>query len=78
MTIEQKKTFVDSCPRKVYNMDSMTQAIDIEELNREKCNLCEECSKYAIDEGHPGVVELAEQQEKFIFTVESTGALSPT
>lgn len=47
MTIEQKRAFIDSCPRKVYSYDSMRQAIDIEDL--EKCNLCNECNKYAKD-----------------------------
>ena len=59
LSIEQKKTFVDRCPRKVYSYDAMRQSVDIEDTN--KCNLCDECNAYAIEEGHPGVVRLDER-----------------
>ena len=60
----------------MYSYDSMRQSVDIEDIN--KCNLCDECNKYATDEGHPGAVILDEVQNKFIYTIESTGALTPT
>jgi len=53
----------------------MRQAVDIEDFS--KCNLCNECNLYAVEQGHPGVVRLDERDDKFIFTVESTGALPP-
>ena len=53
----------------------MRQSVDIE--NADKCNLCDECNKYATEEGHPGTVKLDERQDKFIYTVESTGSLPP-
>ena len=49
LTIEQKKAFVASCPRKVYSYDPMRQAVDIEDFNA--CNLCNECNKYAVEQG---------------------------
>ena len=64
-----------SCPRNGYSYDAMRQSVDIEDVN--KCNLCDECNKYAIDEGHAGAVTLDERQNKFIYTIESTGALPP-
>ena len=76
MSVDQKRAFINSCPRKVYSYDAMRQAVDIEDLD--KCNLCNECNKYAKDQGLPGTVTLSERQNKFIFTVESTGALKPT
>ena len=75
MSIEQKKAFVESCPRKVYSYDTMRQSVDIEDID--KCNLCNECNKFAKESGFPGTVIIDEVQHKFIFTVESTGALSP-
>ena len=75
MSIETKKAFVESCPRKVYSYDTMRQAVDIEDI--EKCNLCNECNKFAKEQGLPGTVTIDEVEHKFIFTVESTGALTP-
>lgn len=48
LTVEQKKTFVASCPRKVYSYDAMRQAVDIEDFLA--CNLCDECNKYATEQ----------------------------
>ena len=75
LSLEQKKAFVASCPRKVYSYDAMRQSVDIEDFS--KCNLCDECNKYTSEEGHPGVVKLDERQNKFIYTIEATGALPP-
>lgn len=75
MSIDDRKAFVASCPRKVFSFDTMRQAVDIEDIN--KCNLCNECNKYAIEAGHPNVIKIDEIQNRFIFTVESTGALTP-
>ncbi len=58
MTVEQKKTFVASCPRKVFSFDSMRQAVDIEDINA--CNLCDECNKYAVEQDFQGAVRLDE------------------
>ena len=75
LSLEQKQAFVASCPRKVYSYDAMRQSVEIEDAG--KCNLCDECNKYATEEGHPGTVRLDERQNKFIYTVEATGALPP-
>lgn len=75
LTVEQKKAFVTSCPRKVYSFDAMRQAIDIEDFNA--CNLCNECNLYATEQGCTSAVRLDERDDKFIFTVEATGALAP-
>ena len=76
MTVEQKKEFVYTCPRKVFGFNEMRQAIDIEDMNA--CNLCEECTKVTERVMKlPGAVSIGERTDKFIFTLESTGAIDP-
>ena len=59
MPIDQKLAFVKTCPRKVFKYDSLRQAVDIEDLS--KCNLCNECNKYTIENDMPGTVRLDER-----------------
>ena len=42
-----------------------------------KCVLCVECHRYAEDEGLTKAVLIGENEAKFNFTIESTGALPP-
>ena len=57
-----------------YNSDR--NAIDIEDAN--KCNLCEECTKITERVMKlPGAVKIGELPNRFVFTLESTGAISP-
>ena len=49
--------------------------MDIEDVN--KCNLCTECSRYTDSLKVEKAVTLDEDDNKFYFTVESTGALPP-
>ena len=49
--------------------------IDIE--NADNCSLCQECIKYTQDFGIERGVRITENDHKFTFTVESTGALDP-
>ena len=63
------------CPRKVYRYNEMKQLVEIED--QDKCNLCIECSRYTDSLGLEKAVSLKEDDHKFIFTVESTGALPP-
>lgn len=58
----------------------MTQLVEIE--NSDKCNLCNECVKFVNDDLSSKklsnrTVTIDERQNKFIFTVEATGALPP-
>ena len=76
MTVEQKKEFVNLCPRKVYNYNDLKQQVEIE--NADKCNLCNECYKYVDEELELNkAVFIGENDVKFNFIVESTGALPP-
>ena len=70
-----KKGFVACCPRKVYRFNENKLAIEIEDTS--KCNLCIECYRYAEKFNLGKSVKIGEDDHKFIFTVESTGALPP-
>lgn len=76
LTMEQKQTFVSKCPRKVFKLNNFKQAVEIE--NADNCSLCLECTKYGKEVGLPlKAVVIGENDAKFIFTVEGTGALPP-
>jgi DNA-directed RNA polymerase alpha subunit len=75
LSIEKRKEFVGTCPRKVYRFNEMRNAVEIEDAD--KCILCIECVRYAQAEGLERAVKVGERDEKFIFTVESTGVLTP-
>ena len=42
-----------------------------------KCNLCNECVKYTNEKKLEKAIRIDENERKFLFTVESTGALPP-
>ena len=76
LTLEQKRTFVSKCPRKVFGINQLKQTIEIE--NADQCSLCQECTRYAAELELPTkTVRVSENDARFIFTVESTGALPP-
>eukprot|EP00741_Cyanophora_paradoxa_P003415 tig00000704_g3318.t1 len=72
---EQRRRLVESCPAKVYRFDERTHMVDIEDMSR--CMYCMECTKYAEEIGKPGPVRIEMKPERYIFTVETTGGLSP-
>jgi len=49
--------------------------VEIEDAD--KCILCIECIRFSQQNGIDRAVTLGEQDERFIFTVESTGVLPP-
>ncbi|KAM9992696.1 hypothetical protein ACTFIY_010149 [Dictyostelium cf. discoideum] len=77
LTDQQKEEWVGSCPTKVYSYSphQSTQQVTIEDPLR--CVYCLECKKKAESFGKPDLVHLEQKQDKFIFTVESSGALKP-
>lgn len=66
---------MDTCPRKVFSFNGMSQDVEIEDAN--KCNLCEECFKYTNDKKIDNAIRIDENDKKYIFTVEATGSLPP-
>lgn len=75
LTVDQRKEMVARCPRKVYKFNEIKQSVDIEDVN--KCNLCTECVRFTDGLKINKAVTLDEDDNKFYFTVESTGALPP-
>ena len=76
LTPAQKVEFVSKCPRKVYKYNEFKQEIEIE--NADQCSLCQECTKYSGEVGLPSrAVTISEDDARFKFTVEGTGALPP-
>jgi len=76
LTPAQRKEFVGKCPRKVFSYNQLKQQVEIEDSH--KCNLCIECYRYAVEEnGLEKSVHLGEDDHKFNFKIEGTGALPP-
>jgi len=75
LTEQQKIDWVGSCPTKVYKYDEEAKRVEIEDAVR--CMYCQECKKKAADYGKPDLVTINMKQDRFIFTVEVTGALRP-
>jgi DNA-directed RNA polymerase II subunit RPB3 len=75
LTEEQRKIFVKKCPRKVFKYEESRKVVDIE--NADNCSLCQECVKFTQDCNVDKAVKITENDYKFIFIVESTGALEP-
>eukprot|EP01114_Cavostelium_apophysatum_P005782 TRINITY_DN1695_c0_g1_i1.p1 TRINITY_DN1695_c0_g1~~TRINITY_DN1695_c0_g1_i1.p1 ORF type:complete len:294 (+),score=52.46 TRINITY_DN1695_c0_g1_i1:152-1033(+) len=71
----QKIEWANSCPTKVYKYDEDSKRVDIEDAVR--CMYCQECKKKAVELGKPDLVTVTSKQDRFIFSVEVTGALKP-
>jgi DNA-directed RNA polymerase II subunit RPB3 len=72
---DQRRALVNSCPRGVFKFNEMRNTVDIEDAD--KCVLCNECNKCSQEMGYEQVVETGEHDERFTFTVETTGTLDP-
>jgi len=75
MTDSQKQDFVKSCPTKVYKMNENTHSVEVDDPLR--CVYCMECKKKAEYFEKPDAVQIIQRQDKFYFTVETTGAIRP-
>ncbi|GAB4852937.1 DNA-directed RNA polymerases II, IV and V subunit 3 [Ancistrocladus abbreviatus] len=73
LTLEEKKTWVDSSPTKVFDIDPNTQQVVV--IDPEAYTYDDEVIKKADAMGKPGLVEIYAKEDSFIFTVESTGAI---
>lgn len=72
---EQKQAFVASCPTKVYAYNRQTDVVSVE--NPLDCTFCDECVYRAEDMDAPELVTIGMEQDRFLFTVETTGSLRP-
>jgi len=76
LTEGQREEWVNSCPTKVYKFNEDTRRVEIEDANR--CMYCQECKKKSEEMGKPDLVIVKPlEPERFIFTVETNGALQP-
>lgn len=76
LSVEQRREFVSKCPRGVFKMNDFKQEVEIE--NADNCSLCQECTKFSQEVGLPSrSVMISENDSRFIFTIEGTGALPP-
>jgi len=75
LDVEQKKRFVESCPTKVYTFNEETRKVEVDKMT--ECTYCNECKKVALEEFKVSdLVTIEQKPDRFIFTVESSGALS--
>ena len=88
LTERQKQEWVKSCPTRVYTYEADARQVRVE--NPLKCTYCDECKRKAEYIGKPNLVSITprldkvqtatgkeERFERYIFTIETTGALRP-
>jgi len=75
---EQKLALVDCCPTQVFEYDENTQTVQIRDASA--CIFCKECifttEDFRTSAEAPLSVHIEHSNKKFVFTVETTGALS--
>jgi len=76
LTAVQKQEVVDICPVKVFAIDQQHGQLTV--VNHQKCMFCQECTRTAREDLEvPGLVMVQAEPDRFIFTVETTGSLTP-
>mmetsp|Transcript_19266 Transcript_19266/g.32168 ORF Transcript_19266/g.32168 Transcript_19266/m.32168 type:complete len:343 (+) Transcript_19266:80-1108(+) len=79
LTDAQAQEFVNSCPTRVFSLDEQQGKISVE--NSAACMFCDECSKlgdlWKKNSQDDNVVSISTEPNRFIFSVETTGALKP-
>jgi len=74
LDMEDKVAFVDSCPRKVFHLDTRDN-VQIGKLR--DCHYCDECVTKARELGNRGLVKVGIQQDKFHFRVDCVTSDGP-
>nr|CAB3456623.1 unnamed protein product [Digitaria exilis]CAB3503061.1 unnamed protein product [Digitaria exilis]CAB3503065.1 unnamed protein product [Digitaria exilis] len=74
LTLDEKRSWVESSPTKVFELDPVTQQVTV--IDAEAYTYDEEVIKAAEAMGKPGLVEINAKEDSFIFTVETTGAIA--
>eukprot|EP00761_Pharyngomonas_kirbyi_P012985 gb/GECH01013012.1/.p1 GENE.gb/GECH01013012.1/~~gb/GECH01013012.1/.p1 ORF type:complete len:312 (+),score=75.96 gb/GECH01013012.1/:1-936(+) len=79
---DEKQEWAASCPTGVYRYNPKTDKVEIE--NADECTFCQECRLKAEEMGYDDMVIVKEKEKDgepykydFMFTVESTGAMTP-
>lgn len=67
LTLDQKVSFIQACPRKVFGFNEQDQ-VEIQRL--QDCNYCDECTTWARENGKKGLCSVKMDQNMFHFKVE--------
>jgi DNA-directed RNA polymerase II subunit RPB3 len=71
-----RQDFVKQCPTKVFRYVQSDESVEVE--RPDNCTFCRQCQEWLEQEGrNEDRLTITENEEKFIFLVESTGALKP-
>ncbi|RAL40158.1 unnamed protein product [Cuscuta campestris] len=73
LTLEEKRSIVESSPTKVFDIDPVTQQIVV--VDAEAYTYDDEVLKKIASMEKHGLIEINAKEDSFIFTVESTGAI---
>ncbi|XP_062090454.1 DNA-directed RNA polymerases II, IV and V subunit 3-like [Humulus lupulus] len=73
LTLEEKKSWVESSPTRVFELDPETHQVYV--FDAEAYTYDDEVIKKAEAMGKPGLVDITAKEDSFIFTVETTGAV---
>ncbi|KAJ1289830.1 hypothetical protein BS78_02G194800 [Paspalum vaginatum] len=74
LTLDEKRSWVESSPTKVFAIDPITEQVRV--ADAEEYTYDDEVIKKAEAMGKPGLVEINAKEDSFIFTVETTGAIT--
>ncbi|KAK3132531.1 hypothetical protein QOZ80_6AG0523990 [Eleusine coracana subsp. coracana] len=74
MTLDEKRSWVQSSPTKVFDIDPNSHQLVV--VDAEAYTYDDEVIKKADAMGRPGLVEINAKEDSFIFTVETTGAIT--
>jgi len=74
LTETEKEEWCKSDPSETFKYNALTRRVEI--VDAERYRYDGECLIKAQEMGHPGIVNITQKQDEFIFRVESTGALS--
>lgn len=76
---EKRAEFARVCPTEVFRYDDKTKQVSIPEENMAKCMFCNECVDKAAALEAKDLVTVSQKDEgtRFVFKVETTGALRP-
>jgi len=73
LTQQERDAWIDSCPTKVFQYNTAEDRVEV--INPELYGYDEECLKKAEELGKPGLVDIRQCQDCFIFRLEGTGVL---
>ena len=74
MPVEHRREIVNSCPRKVFELDDSDHIIV---ARPDECTLTDECVAKATELGKKGMISVEQNMDRVHFEIETTGARTP-